>query len=68
MPFATSTLPVVVEFLPERTNDLAEEAGSQRKSTVSMNEPVKTVSSSGGVPAMVSLPRYHCLLSYCVPM
>ena len=59
VPFATSTLPVVVEVLPERTNVLVDDAGSQRKSTVSMNVPVKTVSSSGGVPQMASLPRYH---------
>ena len=68
VPFATSTLPVVVEVWPERTNDLADEAGSHRKSTVSINVPVKTVSSSGGVPQIASLPRYHCWLSYCVPI
>ena len=57
VPLTTSTLPVVVDVRPERTNDLAEESGAQQKSTEVSKEPVNTVSSSGGVPQRVSLPR-----------
>ena len=57
MPRATSTSPFVVEVRPERTNAFASDAGLQQKSTDVSNVPVKTVSSSGGVPVTVSRAR-----------